>query len=111
MTTALHRLYIGLPVYAIWYVLAWRWLSGYFVPWIAGAICFLMPFAGLWALDYCRRARDTDHTNAFGGRPPCGNRAHATRGRIEQHPVAGPRRIGTVQQVPGCQAFQQAGCS
>ncbi len=59
VTTALNRLYLGLPVYALWYVLAWRWLSGYFLPWFAWTLCFLMPFAGLWALDYCRRARDT----------------------------------------------------
>ncbi len=59
VTMALNRLYIGLPVYALWYFLAWRWLAGYFLPWLAWTVCFLMPFAGLWALDYCRRARDT----------------------------------------------------
>jgi 1-acyl-sn-glycerol-3-phosphate acyltransferase len=59
MTTALYRLFIGVPIYGLWYALAWRWLNGYFMPWIAWAACFLMPFAGLWALDYCRRARDT----------------------------------------------------
>ena len=59
VTTALNRLYIGLPIYALWYFLAWRWLAGYFLPWLAWTICFVMPFAGLWALDYCRRARDT----------------------------------------------------
>ncbi len=59
VTTALNRLYIGLPIYALWYFLAWRWLAEYFLPWLAWTICFVMPFAGLWALDYCRRARDT----------------------------------------------------
>lgn len=58
-TVALFRLSIGLPVYLAWYALVLWCMSRYFLAWIAIAWCALMPFAGLWALDYWRRARST----------------------------------------------------
>lgn len=58
-TVALARLGIGLPVYAVWYALVWWWMGGYFLPWVAWAWLIPMPFAGLLALKYWGRVRET----------------------------------------------------
>ena len=58
-TVALSRLAIGLPIYAAWYVLIWWWITGYFLPWVAWAWIIPMPVAGLLALKYWWRVRDT----------------------------------------------------
>jgi 1-acyl-sn-glycerol-3-phosphate acyltransferase len=58
-TVALARLGIGLPVYLGWYALVWWWMAGYFLPWVAWAWLIPMPFAGLLALKYWWRVRDT----------------------------------------------------
>ena len=59
MATAMYRLFVGIPIYALWYFLMWRWLAGYFLPWVAWTVAAVMPFLGIWALDYCRRVRDS----------------------------------------------------
>lgn len=58
-TIALVRLGIGLPIYAAWYALVWWWIAGYFLPWVAWAWIIPMPVAGLLALKYWGRVRDT----------------------------------------------------
>jgi 1-acyl-sn-glycerol-3-phosphate acyltransferase len=58
-TIALARLAIGLPIYLAWYVLIWRWIAGYFLPWVAWVWLIPMPIAGLLALKYWWRVRDT----------------------------------------------------
>jgi len=58
-TVALARLGIGLPVYFAWYGLVWWWMAGYFLPWVAWAWLIPMPFAGLLALRYWWRVRDS----------------------------------------------------
>jgi len=58
-TIALARLAVGLPIYAAWYGLVWWWIAGYFLPWVAWAWIVPMPVAGLLALKYWWRVRDT----------------------------------------------------
>jgi 1-acyl-sn-glycerol-3-phosphate acyltransferase len=58
-TIALARLGIGLPIYAAWYALVWWWMADYFLPWVAWAWLIPMPFAGLLALKYWWRVRET----------------------------------------------------
>jgi len=58
-TVALARLAIGLPIYAVWYALIWRWITGYFLPWVAWTWLIPMPIAGLLALKYWWCVRDT----------------------------------------------------
>jgi hypothetical protein len=57
-TTALFRLGLGLPIYALWYVGAWWAIRSYFLPWIAWTAVSLMPPAGIFALTYAHRSRD-----------------------------------------------------
>lgn len=57
-TTALARLGLGLPIYALWYAAAWWALSSYFLPWVAWTVVLLMPLMGIFALTYAHRARD-----------------------------------------------------
>jgi 1-acyl-sn-glycerol-3-phosphate acyltransferase len=57
-TTALTRLGVGLPIYALWYVGAWWAVRSYFLPWVAWSAVLLMPFAGMLALTYAHRARN-----------------------------------------------------
>jgi hypothetical protein len=58
-TVALARLAIGLPIYGAWYALVWWWMAGYFLPWFAWAWLIPMPLAGLLALKYWWRVRET----------------------------------------------------
>lgn len=58
-TIALARLGIGLPIYGAWYALVWWWMAGYFLPWVAWAWLIPMPLAGLLALKYWWRVRET----------------------------------------------------
>jgi 1-acyl-sn-glycerol-3-phosphate acyltransferase len=58
-TVALARLGIGLPIYFGWYALVRWWMAGYFLPWVAWAWLVPMPLAGLLALKYWSRVRDT----------------------------------------------------
>jgi len=57
MTLSLARLGIGIPIYGAWYFLVWRWMAGYFLPWIAWTWVAIMPFAGVLALTYFLRAK------------------------------------------------------
>ncbi len=57
-TTALSRLGLGLPVYALWYAGAWWAVRSYFLPWVAWTSVGLMLPAGALALSYAYRARD-----------------------------------------------------
>lgn len=57
MTVSLARLGIGIPVFAAWYYFAWRWMAGYFLPWVAWIWTATMPLAGVLALYYFLRAR------------------------------------------------------
>ncbi|HWN93485.1 MAG TPA: YiiX/YebB-like N1pC/P60 family cysteine hydrolase, partial [Methylomirabilota bacterium] len=57
-TTALARLGLGLPIYALWYVGAWWAIGSYFLPWVAWTVVSLMPLAGIFALTYAHRSRD-----------------------------------------------------
>ncbi len=57
-TTALSRLGLGLPIYALWSVGAWFAIRSYFLPWVAWTVVGLMPLAGIFALTYAHRARD-----------------------------------------------------
>jgi hypothetical protein len=57
-TTALSRLGLGLPIYALWYTGAWFAIRSYFLPWVAWTVVGLMPLAGIFALTYAHRARD-----------------------------------------------------
>ena len=57
-TTALSRLGLGLPIYALWYVGAWWAIRSYFLPWVAWTVVSLMPLSGIFALTYAHRARD-----------------------------------------------------
>jgi 1-acyl-sn-glycerol-3-phosphate acyltransferase len=56
-TTALSRLGLGLPVYALWYAGAWWALRSYFLPWVAWTFVLSMPLAGIFALTYAHRAK------------------------------------------------------
>jgi glycerol-3-phosphate O-acyltransferase/dihydroxyacetone phosphate acyltransferase len=56
---ALARLLVGLPVYLAWYALVGWWLAGRFTPWTAGLWLGAMPFCGVLALHYWRRARES----------------------------------------------------
>ncbi|MCI0744977.1 MAG: 1-acyl-sn-glycerol-3-phosphate acyltransferase [Verrucomicrobia subdivision 3 bacterium] len=56
---ALSRLAIGLPIYFAWYGLVWWCMARYFLPWVAWAWLIPMPVAGLLALKYWWRVRDT----------------------------------------------------
>ena len=57
-TTALSRLGLGLPIYALWSTGAWFAIRSYFLPWVAWTVVGLMPLAGIFALTYAHRARD-----------------------------------------------------
>lgn len=57
-TTALSRLGLGLPIYALWYAGAWFAIRSYFLPWVAWTTVGLMPLAGIFALTYAHRSRD-----------------------------------------------------
>jgi hypothetical protein len=57
-TTALSRLGLGLPIYALWYAGAWWAIRSYFLPWAAWTVVGLMPLAGVFALTYAHRSRD-----------------------------------------------------
>jgi 1-acyl-sn-glycerol-3-phosphate acyltransferase len=57
-TTALSRLGLGLPIYALWYTAAWFAIRSYFLPWVAWTVVGLMPLAGIFALTYAHRSRD-----------------------------------------------------
>ncbi len=61
MTISLARLLIGLPVYFGWYLLVWFLLDGYFVSWVAWTWTLLMPFAGVFALNFFRGASREAH--------------------------------------------------
>jgi 1-acyl-sn-glycerol-3-phosphate acyltransferase len=61
-TIALTRLATGLPIYAAWYAVVWWWMANYFLPWVAWAWLIPMPFAGLLALKYWWRVRETSGT-------------------------------------------------
>lgn len=57
MVVALHRLLLGVPIYAAWYAfVGWR-MSLYFLPWVTWTWLGLMPLAGLAAVNVSRRAR------------------------------------------------------
>jgi 1-acyl-sn-glycerol-3-phosphate acyltransferase len=56
-TVALARLTLSLPLYTAWYVTAWFAVRSYFLPWVAWTCVALMPFAGLLAVSYWRRAK------------------------------------------------------
>src|SRR5688572_25118834 len=58
-TIALVRLGLGLPIYAAWYALVWWRIATYFLPWVAWAWIIPMPLAGLLALKYWERVRET----------------------------------------------------
>ncbi len=57
MTLSLVRLGVGLPVFIAWYFFIWRWMNGYFLPWVAWTWAAAMPFAGILATNYFSRAR------------------------------------------------------
>ena len=57
MTLSLARLGIGIPIFATWYFFVWRWMRGYFLPWVAWTWAIAMPFAGVLAQNYFRRAK------------------------------------------------------
>ncbi|MEO6182326.1 MAG: 1-acyl-sn-glycerol-3-phosphate acyltransferase [Verrucomicrobiota bacterium] len=57
MTLSLVRLGIGIPIFAAWYFLVWRWMIGYFLPWVAWTWTATMPFAGVLALNYFSRSK------------------------------------------------------
>lgn len=53
------RLGLGLPIYAAWYgVVAW-WMGRQISPWLATIWVLVMPWAGVFSLNYWRLARDT----------------------------------------------------
>ena len=60
-TVSLARLGLGLPVYALWYaVVAWWWVAHWqFTPRFVVGWNVLMPFAGMFALEYWPRAAAT----------------------------------------------------
>ncbi|HMJ66775.1 MAG TPA: lysophospholipid acyltransferase family protein, partial [Candidatus Binatia bacterium] len=58
-TVALARLGLGLPIYAAWYAVVWWWMANYFLPWVAWVWLIPMPLAGLLALKYWWRVRNT----------------------------------------------------
>jgi glycerol-3-phosphate O-acyltransferase / dihydroxyacetone phosphate acyltransferase len=58
-TVSLARLGIGLPIYGLWYGLVWWWQAQMLTPWFATGWCLAMPFAGVLALNYWRRGRET----------------------------------------------------
>ncbi len=62
MTVSLARLGIGIPIYGAWYFLIWRWMVGYFLPWVAWTWAIAMPFAGILALNYFWRAKQNFRT-------------------------------------------------
>lgn len=55
-TTSLTRLSLGLPIYAVWYVWVWFWISARAGTGLAWIWVLAMPFAGVFALSYWRRA-------------------------------------------------------
>ena len=62
MTVSLARLGIGIPIFAAWYYFVWRWMSGYFLPWVAWTWAAAMPFAGVLAQNYFSRAKQNYRT-------------------------------------------------
>ncbi len=62
MTVSLARLGIGIPIFAAWYFLIWRWMTGYFLPWVAWSWAIAMPFAGVLAQNYFFRAKHNFRT-------------------------------------------------
>lgn len=58
-TVSSSRLMVGVPLYLLWYfVVAW-WMFGYFASWFASLWLCVAPFAGLLALYYWRRVKQT----------------------------------------------------
>ena len=55
-TVSMYRLAVGVPIYIAWYALSAGWLLSSQSPWAVLAACLLMPFAGMIALEYWRRA-------------------------------------------------------
>lgn len=55
-TVSLTRLALGFPLFAVWYVGVWFWMSDFFRPWVATTWTILMPLAGTLAVGYWRRA-------------------------------------------------------
>lgn len=58
-TLALYRLLLDLPIYLLWYAVAWWWLAGWSQAWVATLWSVLMPLAGLRAMFFVRAARTT----------------------------------------------------
>ena len=56
--TSSHRLFAGIPIYAVWYAAMAIWMFDYFADWFARAWLVVMPFAGVFALHYWSRARN-----------------------------------------------------
>jgi hypothetical protein len=56
-TIALARLLIGLPLYALWYFVAWRILAERLSPEVAWIWTLWMPSAGLFALMFWRQVK------------------------------------------------------
>jgi 1-acyl-sn-glycerol-3-phosphate acyltransferase len=59
VTIATHRLLVSLPAYLLWYGAVGGWMSFRFALWFTCLTMFSMPFAGVFALHYWRRARVT----------------------------------------------------
>ncbi len=57
-TVATHRIFVGVPIYLLWYASVAVWMiASRFQAWTIGAWLVAMPFVGVLALHYWRRAR------------------------------------------------------
>jgi hypothetical protein len=83
VTTAQNRLMIGIPIYAIWYVLVWVVIAHHNPAWFAWLWTALMPFAGIEALHYAWRMKHTGRA-WWGELKMMINRTELKRLRIQQ---------------------------
>lgn len=68
MTVSMYRLAVGVPVYVLWSVVSAWWMSRSLPGWVVWICCCVMPFAGLVALEYWRRARGVGRSLCFQAR-------------------------------------------
>ncbi len=59
VTIATNRLLVSLPAYLLWYGAVGGWMSSRFALWFTCVTMISMPFTGIFALQYWRRARKT----------------------------------------------------
>lgn len=59
VTVATHRLGVSLPAYLLWYAVVGTWMYRSFALWFTCSTIIAMPFAGVFALQYWRRGKDT----------------------------------------------------